>query len=153
MKDSWFAKVSTNIKFNTPPQISPTGVLFEGLPAFTADRENPAVVHGSNHSRAWIFFPRRKTYPSSTTSRRSYHTLRSMATALLSRSRTTTSLPLPFHIQHILQRTMARPWNPRYLRERVSGQTCRVLCTYPYGFRLGDVEACIESNARCRKRR
>jgi hypothetical protein len=78
-------------------KIATTGVLTESFSASSADWENPAVVHGFDYRRTWIL-SKREACTSSSPSRSRDHALRSMAATLLSRSGTTTRLPIPLHI-------------------------------------------------------
>lgn len=111
---------TSQISQSQTTKIPPSGVLSANPPTSDTDWETPTVKYGSDHCRAWINFSKRKRYSSTRTSRSCHYTLRPMATALLPRRRVAARLPIPLHIQHILQRAMAGSRHLGHFRERVS---------------------------------
>jgi hypothetical protein len=87
--------------------------------------------HGPRRSASRPTTSRRETAHGSTACSH-YISVRSMATALLPRERTTKSCAIPLHIQYILQKAVARAGAVRHLRQRVSRQARRILCGFCY---------------------
>lgn len=84
--------------------------------------QRPPGYYGHDRLREILPGPPRANTPTTTSSSRSNHSVRSLAPTILPGRRPEKSRPLPLHLQHQLQAKMARQGDPRDLPRRVQRQ-------------------------------